>query len=195
MAKKRTEKQEVEELVKAAETAADEKKKDDKWVKMVALTTTVVAVLTAIATMQSGGNTTKIQLLTTDENNKWSYFQAKSIKQHISEEQKNILEIDAQLPGNAGKTARAKLTDCTADIARYDSEKKSIQTDAENVSKQITTLKKRGGNFGNALLFFQIAVLLSSVSVLFHIKYMWQIGLVSAAGALIYLANAFMMLF
>ena len=192
MAKKDPEK---DALIKAAADAAVEKKKDDNWVKMVALTTTMVAVLTAVTTMKSGGNTTKIQLLTTEETNKWSYFQAKSVKQHISETQKNLLETDSLLPGSAGKLSRVKLADCTAEIQRYDSEKKSIQTEAENISKEIAGLKKRGGSFGNSLLLFQIAILLSSVSVLFRIKYMWQVGLVSAAGALVYLVNAFLLFF
>jgi hypothetical protein len=174
---------------------AEQKKKDDKWVKMVALTTTVLAVLTAISTMKSGGNTTAIQLLTTEESNKWSYFQAKSIKQHVTESQKCILEINSLSGGAVGKVSKEKLTACIADIARYDTEKKQIQTEAEKITSDIIKLKKRGGNFGNSLLFFQIAILLSSVSVLFRIKYLWKIGIGSAVIALVYLINAFYMFF
>ena len=176
-------------------TEKEKKEKEDKWIKMVALTTTVIAVLTAIATMKSGGNTTKIQLLTTQEANKWSYFQAKSTKQHVTELQKDTLEIDSLLGGSAGSLAKKKLETCKADIARYEQEKNQIKTEAEAVSSEINGLKRRSGNFGNSLLFFQIAILLSSVSVLFRIKYLWKFGLGSAVFALVYLINALILIF
>ena len=65
----------------------------ERWTQWVALTTTILAVCAAISALKGGGYSTRVQLSTTQESNKWSYFQAKSIKQHAVEMHKDQLEV------------------------------------------------------------------------------------------------------
>ncbi len=74
----------------------------ERWMQWVALTTTVLAVCAAISALKGGGYSTKVQLSTTQEANRWSHFQAKSIKQHAVELHRDDLEL-AQLRRRADR--------------------------------------------------------------------------------------------
>src|SRR5512142_1457211 len=65
----------------------------ERWTQWVALTTTILAVCAAISALKGGGYSTKVQLSTTQEVDKWVYFQSKSIKQHAVELHRDQLEL------------------------------------------------------------------------------------------------------
>ena len=66
----------------------------EKWLKWVALTTTILAVCAAFASLKGGGYSTQVQLMTTQVNDQWSFYQAKSVKLHLSEMEKDLLSIE-----------------------------------------------------------------------------------------------------
>ena len=132
----------------------------EKWTQWVALTTTIVAVCAALSTLKGGSNSTKTGLLTTQETNRWSYYQSKSIKQHICEEQKMMLEIE-KTKNPTPETMELinkniKTTD--QDIARYDKEKVEIKLEAEELNKSGADFKQHAGSFHIATMFLQICI-------------------------------------
>jgi hypothetical protein len=131
----------------------------EKWIKWVALTTTILAVGAAIGSLKGGGYSTQVQLMTTRENNKWSYFQSKSIKQLVVEIERDLLGIElAKADNPAVKDMVAqKIKTADENIQRYNKEKNEIKAEAEGLSTQQGELKRHGGNFGIAVMFFQIA--------------------------------------
>jgi hypothetical protein len=151
----------------------------EKWMKGVAVTTTCLAVMTAIAASRGAACGAKTQLLTAIESSKWAYYQAKSIKQNLAETQKNAFEVE--LLGAANYSQKAlygeKLKVATGDISRYDTEKNQIKSEAEETALQNRLVAKKGNFFSASLVFFQIGIMLSSVSALLKKKYMWVIGL------------------
>jgi hypothetical protein len=170
---------------------------DEKWIKWVAATTTLLAVCAAISSLKGGSYSTKIQILTTQESNKWSYFQAKSIKQHTCEIERDLLLVQQTTATDAAvKTlVAAKLKEVEDNIARYDKEKAGIQEEAKQLSKDQVELKGHGGNFGQAVMFFQIAIMLSSVGALMKKKFSWILGLATGAFGLVYFVNGFVQFF
>ncbi len=161
----------------------------EKWMKGVAVTATCLAVLTAIAAARGAACGAKTQLLTAIESSKWAYYQAKSIKQNLSETQKNAFEVEM-----LGATApeqktlyEKKLAVVTAEISRYDSEKNQIRQEAEDTAAKNRLLAKKGNFFSAAVVFFQIGIMLSSVSALLRKKFMWVVGLLSGALAIVLL--------
>jgi hypothetical protein len=152
----------------------------EKWMRGVAVTTTCLAVMTAIAASRGAACGARSQLLTATENSKWAYYQAKSIKQNLMETQKNQFEVEilgAAIPEQ--KTAyENKLKIVTQEIVRYNDEKNGIKKEAEETGATNRLLAKKGNFFSAAIVFFQIAIMLSSVSALLKKKYMWIIGLV-----------------
>ena len=166
----------------------------EKWTQWVALTTTIVAVCAALSTLKGGSNSTKTQLLTTQETNKWSYFQSKSIKQHICEEQKMMLMID-KTKNSSPETMdliNKNLETTTKDIARYDKEKADIKAEAEDLNKLEADYKKHSGAFYLATMFLQICIMLSSVGVLIKRKILWYVGIALGAIGIVYMVNGFM---
>lgn len=161
----------------------------EKWMKGVAVTTTCLAVMTAIAASRGAACGARTQLLTAIESSKWAYYQAKSIKQNLAESQKNAFEVEVLGAANPEQKAlyEEKLSTATAEISRYDNEKNQIRQEAEDTGLKNRLLGKKGNFFSAAVVFFQIAIMLSSVSALIKKKYLWMIGLAFGAIAAVLL--------
>jgi hypothetical protein len=162
----------------------------EKWMKGVAVTTTCLAVMTAIAAARGAACGAKTQLLTAIESSKWAYYQAKSIKQNLAETQKNAFEVEILGVVNVDQKAlyEEKLKIATQEISRYDTEKNQIKKEAEDTAALNKLLAKKGNFFSASVVFFQIGIMLSSVSALLKKKFMWIIGLVFGAIATVLLA-------
>ena len=140
----------------------------ERWTQWVALTTTILAVCAAISALKGGGYSTRVQLSTTQEANQWSYYQAKSIKQHAVEmhrDQLELLRLEARAP-EAQRLADERLAAARAEIARYDREKAEIKASAEAIQKDEGELKRHAGAFALAVMLLQIAIMLSSAGAL-----------------------------
>jgi len=161
----------------------------EKWMRGVAITTTCLAVMTSIAASRGTACGAKTQLLTAVENSKWAYYQAKSIKQNLMETQKNAFEVEILGATNAEQKAayEDKLKIAGQEIIRYNNEKNDIRKEAEETGATNRLLGKKGTFFSGSVVFFQIAIMLSSVSALLKRKYMWFIGLVFGAIAITFL--------
>jgi hypothetical protein len=169
----------------------------ERWTQWVALTTTILAVCAAISALKGGGYSTRVQLSTTQESNRWSYFQSKSVKQHgveLARDQLAMLRLEARTP-EAQRFAEERIRRLEAEGARYDAEKKAIQAEAEAIQKDEAALKRHGAAFGLAVMLLQIAIMLSSVGALIKRPVMWVVGLVFGAIGLVYMANGFWLFF
>ncbi len=152
----------------------------EKWMKGVAVTTTCLAVLTAIAAARGAACGAKTQLLTALESSKWAYYQAKSIKQNLAEVQVNAFEVEILGAVNAAQKAlyAQKIKTASDEVSRYDKEKNQIRQEAEATGRTNQLLGIKGTFFSAAVVFLQIAIMLSSVSALLGKKFMWICGLV-----------------
>jgi hypothetical protein len=169
----------------------------EKWMKGVAVTATVFAVMTAIASSRGGAYGAKIQLLTAVEGSQWNYYQAKSIKQHLAEMESGDLKgnILGTVTPEQKSYFESKLTQVQENIARYDKEKSEIKDEAETSGKQNAIYGRRANQMSLAVVFFQIAIMLTTVSALLKRKEMWYIGLVLGCVAFVYLANGLFLFF
>jgi len=169
----------------------------EKWMKGVAITATILAVLTSIASSRAGFCVAHAQLLTALEGSKWSYYQAKSIKQNLAETQRNAFEVEVLGSTTADQKAMLdkQLKQYDADIGRYDQEKNGIKQDAEKVAKENAIVGRKGNYFSMSVVFYQIGIMLSSVSGFLKRKEMWLVGVVFGVIASVFLANGFLLFF
>lgn len=169
----------------------------EKWMKGVAITTTVLAVLTSIASSRAGFYVAQAQLLTALEGSKWGYYQAKSIKENLARVQENSFQVN--MLGATSPEQREfldkELSRLKADIARYEQEKNAVRVEAETTAAKNAEAGKMGGNFSMSVVFYQIGIMLSSVSALLKRREMWVIGLVFGVIATVYLANGVLLFF
>jgi hypothetical protein len=164
----------------------------DAWTKWVALSTTLLAVCAAFATLKGGSYSTKTQLATVSASNKWAYYQAKSLKETARDTESTIIKvIEAAAPAPEAKAiARKAIEKADEEIKRYKGEKAEIIKDALHLDAEAAYCQARGGNFGLAIMFLQIAIMLSAIAALMKKKSFWIVGLCAGAIGVGYLVYA-----
>ena len=169
--------------------------KPDRFMPWIALSTAVMAVFAAITTLYVGKYSSRAVLHQGEETDMWAYYQAKSIKQHAYEMQKEKVEQEllaqaGRIPREAREKADKMLARYGRNIERYEAEKNEIKEKAEALAREKKEATARAGNFGYALIFLQIAIMLSSLAALTKKKPLWVLGLATTAGWLFYFLDA-----
>jgi hypothetical protein len=135
---------------------------------------TFLAAFLAITSLLDGGNSSQILDNTIEANNVWSFYQAKSIKQSLTE-----LSYDNAVRN--GDKRKAKIM--KAKIERYESEpssgegKKELMAKARAIEAEraVAELKSPWYTYSNA--FYQIAIVILAASMLTLNKKMYWIGI------------------
>jgi len=185
--------QEISELkqfivdLKADRAATKEKEKREAWTKYVSLTVVIIAVIAAIATQWGGKFSSRVQMSQAQASDQWSYYQAKSIKQHLDETTMAQL-AHADDPAMAGTIAKLK-----ADLARYDQEKADIKAKAEGLEKTRDESSKRSGRMATAISYFTVAIAIASICMVTKKKPLWFVSMILAAVGLFHAITAWTM--
>ena len=169
----------------------------EKWMKAMAVTTTVLGVVASVATSRASFYITKTQFNIALEADQWSYYDAKSVKQNLFETKLKGLEyrkLGATAPAEASLLDLA-MQNYRQDIARYEVEKADIRKHAQDIRKQNIVFAHRGREFSLAVVFAQLAILLSGVGVLLKMRRLWIVGLVFGAVSLFFIANGFLLFY
>jgi hypothetical protein len=146
--------------------AAKDKERRDGWTKYVSLMIVGLAVATAIGSLKSAGFGSKVMLNQAEASDTWSFYQAKSIKQRLT-------EMEAR--SASGADASRALTD----IARYQKEEQALQAKARAFEQARDAASRHGAPLGFAIASLQISIALASVCLITKRKLLW-----SAAGLL-----------
>lgn len=175
---------------------ADENK--EPWMNRMALATVILAVCATFSSFKGGGYSTLSVISQAMASDQWSFYQAKSTKQHLHELEADRLKLEALAlpPGNPAAAAYAeKIKEYQTSAERYSQEKKQIEAKAKELEQQRDDAKKHGRPFGLAIIFLQVAILLNSIAGLMKIRQMWwsaiPIGLVGIG----YFINGFLSIF
>lgn len=171
----------------------------EKWQGWLALSTAIMAVLAALTTLYMGKYSSRAIMAQGQESDQWAYYQAKSIKEHAYEISRQQLELQLQeRRGGAAQAAeayRAAIDRYGREIRRYEKERGEIKARAEEIARQKLKAQEMGGNFGYALIFLQISLMLSSISSLTRRKYLWYIALGATLGWLFFFADAWLLFY
>ena len=175
---------------------AEEKK--EKWLNYLALTTVIFAVCATLSTFKGGGFSTRSVLAQSQASDQWAYYQAKSIKGYIYETQKEKLELElkssgAKMPKPLLQEYVQRVDSYAKKIKKYDEEKKQIENDARKFEGIKDDAQKHAQIFGMAVIFLQIAILLSSIAALLKKKLVWVLGLAVGVVGLVYFADGFLL--
>lgn len=124
---------------------------------------TVLAALLAVSTLMGGGNSSKVLNNTIEANNTWAFYQAKSIKQTLTE-----MRYDDALSAKNDKRA----AELKAKIDRYESDpatgegKKELMAKAKGLEAERAVAKQRSPWYTYTGSLFQIAIVLLTASIL-----------------------------
>ncbi|MBM4295367.1 MAG: DUF4337 domain-containing protein [Deltaproteobacteria bacterium] len=174
-----------------------EAEKKETWIQWVALTTTILAVCAAISSLKASSYSTRVQLSTTQEANKWAHYQAKAIREHTYKLNKDLVTI-AKMEAKAPQVITfldERLKKYDQEIGRYSKEKEEIMAEARDIQKQQDLLKHHNGAFALATMILQIAIMMNAVGALIKRKAMWHVGMALGLVGLVYMANGFFLFF
>jgi len=178
---------------------ADDKK--EPWLNLLALTTVILAVCATLATFKGGGFSTRSVLRQNQASDQWAYYEAKSIKGNLYEMDREHLVREVKLleagKGNSAalEDACKALEDTKAKVAKYEKEKAEIKEKAESIERERDDATRHGAPFGLAVIYLQIAILLSSIAALMKKQPVYWLGLVIGVVGLVYFANGFFLFF
>ena len=172
--------------------------KKEPWLNYLALTTVILAVCATLATFKGGGFSTRSVMTQTQASDQWAFYQAKSIKGYLYEMQKDKLELEltalgAKAPQAVRDEYMKRIEGYGKKIAKYEEEKTQIQKDAKKYEGFRDDAQKHTQAFGIAVIFLQIAILLSSIAALVKKKLVWVLGLAVGVVGIFYFVNGFML--
>jgi Domain of unknown function (DUF4337) len=147
--------------------------------RRVAATMAILAVLLAIDTLFGHRMHTEEILSQAKASDSWAYYQAKAIRRTTN-------EVAAQLAGalSAGSPSALKAVDTFTHTAqRYEGEAGEIQKQAEEFEHERDRAAAQANRFDLAEIFFEVALVASSVAILTKRREVWLASLaVAAAG-------------
>ena len=185
--------------VACLETKSMVEEKKEPWLNYLALTTVILAVCATLSTFKGGSFSTRSVLSQTQAANQWAYYQAKGIKTYLYEIQKERLELELEEGNGLSSSAVVSHTKNIASyadrIAKYNAEKASIEKEARRLEAIRDDAQRHARVFSIAVIFLQIAILLSSVAALMKKKLVWYLGILTGTIGIVYFANGFLLVF
>jgi hypothetical protein len=158
------------------ELAENTEKAHESGQRGIGLTMAIFAVLLAVATMMSHRAHTEEVLLETQATDQWNYYQAKNIRYHV-------YDADAELAGLFGDKGTQQAADFHAKSAQQKKDSEAIQVEAEKLGKEVIVAGRRARFYDGSELFLEIAIVLSSISLLSGSLIYWRSSfLFSAVG-------------
>lgn len=177
---------------------AEEKK--EPWLNYLALTTVILAVCATLATFKGGACSTRSVIAQAQASDQWAFYQAKAIKGELYQVQHDALQVERDaLPASSTATQRQAYQDKIAEyekkISKYGKEKSEIMHQAQSLEQQRDAAQRQGRPFGMAVIFLQVAILISSIAGLFRRKQIWLAALPVGLIGIVCFADGFLLFF
>ena len=173
--------------------------KEKGFTKRVALITAIFAVILAIASL--GGNKVMKEMLLAQQqaSDQWAFYQAKVIREHLYRSQKMRLEVDLierarSMKSEARQRIEAMLKKMADEEARYNQEKKEVEQEARKLEKERDLYRSRDPFFEFAEVLLQIAIVMSSISILATSHRVFYFGIAAAILGAFFALNGFFLI-
>ncbi len=196
---------EAHDLIESVTEGLEEREhKRDAWNIRVALTTSLLAVFAALSNLESEQWTSEAILLKNSaiffqakSSDQWSYYQAKKIKLHMSENQLRMETLVLKkAQANVEEERFKKL------INKYNLQVKQIKQNAQDFEKQRDTLNVESDDalrhhraFALSVVCFQIAIVLTSMAVMLRKSSLWYASMALGVFGIIAFLNGFYLFF
>jgi len=173
-----------------------EELKNKTFTRRVAITTAVYAVMLALSAL--GGNYAMKEMLLAQQqsSDQWAFYQAKVIREHGYRMQQKRLEVDlaersASITPEMRQQYEALLAEFAAEAKRYGTEKKEIEQEARKLEHERDVNRTKDPYFDFAEVLLQIAIVLSSVSILATSRLLYGVSFVLAMCGTLLMLNGY----
>jgi len=185
--------QEIREEVKE-ELEKEEKK--ESWFGYLALTTVILAVCATLSSFKVEHYSVESVLNQNMATDQWAFYQSKSLKGYLYELQKEKLELELKTiektaPGPLAQEYSDRIGGYGKNVKKYEQEKNEIMQIAKKHEKERDHAQEKRENFGMAVVFLQMGILLCSIAALMRKKILWLLGILVGSVGVVYFANGF----
>lgn len=196
---------EAHDLIESVTEGLEEREhKRDAWNIRVALTTSLLAVFAALSNLESEQWTSEAILLKNSaiffqakSSDQWSYYQAKKIKLHMSENQLRMETL--VLKKSQAKSEEERFKNL---IDKYGVQVKQIKQNAKKFEKQRDVLNRESDialrhhrAFALSVVCFQIAIVLTSMAVMLRRSSLWYVSMALGGFGIVAFINGFSLFF
>lgn len=163
------------------------KEAGEKGLRHVSLAISVLAVLVAMVTVLGHRTHTEAVLMQTRAADQWNLYQAKKIRQAQVSTTMDLLSLQ---PSANDAAVQAKLAEYRAHMAKWAVEITDEQEKAQELEHEVNRAERRADRYdlGEALL--EIAVVMSSITLLTRQQAYFLLGLLLGIGGLLAAASA-----
>jgi len=147
----------------------------------------VLAVLVAVASLLGHRAHTEEVVLQSRANDQWSYYQAKDIRLHMDQElvsAAGFLAVQDQAKAADWRAANQK------EIDKYQQQKDDTQKEARALEQETAHERARADRYDLAEVFLEIALVVTSITLLSGRRLFWQAGIVLGVVGLIVACTA-----
>ncbi len=187
---------EVESRLEAPEEASGDRS-EHRLISGIAVTTAVLAVCAALSSLLAGraahhslGELNQAAIAQNLASDQWNFYQAKGIKRHVFEVQRDAFRLQP------GPETAARVTAYEKEIKRYAREQDTIMKDAKAQEHARDEAKATAQRFDSryqrlslAVAFFQIGIVVCSVAAIVRRRSLWYLGLAGGAVGLFVLVQ------
>jgi hypothetical protein len=158
--------------------------------RQVSLVISVLAVLVAMVTVLGHRTHTEAVLMQTRAADQWNLYQAKKIRQGQVSTAADLLSLQ---PSSNDAAVQKKLNDYRSHMQKWDADLAEEQSKAQDLEQEVDHAERRADRYdlGEALL--QIAVVLSSITLLTRQKAYFLLGSLLGLAGLVLAASALLL--
>jgi preprotein translocase subunit SecD len=156
----------------------------------VSLTMAVVAVLVATVSLLGHRTHTEEIILQNKVTDQWGYYQAKNIRRHNDEVFADLTSVVAAKDAEAAAKLRDKYH---AEAERYKDEQTELDAKARELEKEGEQTRRKADRFDLAEVFLEIALVVSSITLLSGRRVFWHLGLFMAAAGILVAASVWIL--
>src|ERR1700690_2470509 len=155
----------------------------------ITITMAVLAVLVASVSLMGHRAHTEEVILQNKVTDQWSYFQAKKIRQHTDELFADLASVIAARDTEGAAKLQEKAR---GEADRYKDEQKELGDKAHEFEQEFVVTHRKADRFDLGEVFLEIALVITSITLLSGRRIYWHLGLLLATAGLLVAASAWM---
>ena len=156
----------------------------------VTLSMAVLAVLVATVSLLGHRTHTEEIILQNRVSDQWAFYQAKNIRRHNDELFADLTTVVASKDAEAVAKLHERYQ---AEADRYKDEQKELDTKARELEKEGELTRRKADRFDLGEVFLEIALVVSSITLLSGRRMFWHFGLFMAAAGVLVAASVWML--
>jgi len=156
----------------------------------VTITMAVLAVLVATVALMGHRTHTEEVILQNKVTDQWAYYQAKKVRQHTDE---LFADLAAAVTVKDAAGASKLEEKARAEAERYKDDQKDLEEKAHETESEFGLAHRKADRFDLGEVFLEIALVITSITLLSGRRTYWYLGLLLAAGGVVIASTSWLL--